>query len=180
MRDWTPREQGGIYCAPACGHGCTKAEHQRAVDGANKLCALLGTNWTPRVWENLGWHYTAKLEKAAGVYIEVYPPHGGNQYWVDSRLPEQFHINCDDPKEGIKAILEEAQQAAIRTLAAVGLFDETPTDPERVLGRVDRLFKEALPKFNWGASALDANAIQLLNEVPGEVAKAMKALKGAA
>lgn len=27
-----------------------------------------------------------------------------------------------------------------------------------------RIIDEALPKFNWGASALDANAIQLLNE----------------
>lgn len=28
---------------------------------------------------------------------------------------------------------------------------------------MDRVFNEALPKFNWGASALDANAIDLLN-----------------
>ena len=32
-----------------------------------------------------------------------------------------------------------------------------------------------LPKFNWGVSALDANAIQLLNEVPGEVRAALDA-----
>ena len=42
------------------------------------------------------------------------------------------------------------------------------------LQRCQRLFDEALPKFNWGASALDANAIQLLNEVPGEVAAALR------
>ena len=36
-----------------------------------------------------------------------------------------------------------------------------------------RLFDEALPKFNWGASALDANAIQLLNEVPRMVRAAI-------
>lgn len=29
-----------------------------------------------------------------------------------------------------------------------------------------RLFDQALPRFNWGASALDANAIGLLNSVP--------------
>lgn len=45
----------------------------------------------------------------------------------------------------------------------------------RALARAARLFEEALPKFNWGASALDANAIQLLNEVPGEVRAALKA-----
>jgi len=36
-----------------------------------------------------------------------------------------------------------------------------------------KLFRDALPKFNWGASALDANAIRLLNEVPGIVAAAL-------
>lgn len=40
--------------------------------------------------------------------------------------------------------------------------------------RAKRLFDEALPKFNWGASFLDANAIQLLNEVPSEVAAALQ------
>lgn len=38
----------------------------------------------------------------------------------------------------------------------------------------ERLVKEALPKFNWGASALDANAIGLLNEFPGAIRAAMK------
>ena len=46
------------------------------------------------------------------------------------------------------------------------------------LNRVQRLFDEALPKFDWGASALDANAIQLLNEVPGEVRAAIAKAKG--
>lgn len=37
-----------------------------------------------------------------------------------------------------------------------------------------RLFKEALPQFNWGASALDADAIRLLNETPAKVAAALR------
>ncbi len=37
------------------------------------------------------------------------------------------------------------------------------------------LFDKALPKFNWGASALDATAIKLLNEVPGQVRAALAA-----
>ena len=36
-----------------------------------------------------------------------------------------------------------------------------------------RLFKEALPKFNWANSALDANAIRLLTRTPIVVAKAI-------
>lgn len=42
------------------------------------------------------------------------------------------------------------------------------------LQRADKLCTEALPRFNWGASALDANAITLLNEVPGEIQAALK------
>jgi len=42
------------------------------------------------------------------------------------------------------------------------------------LRAVERLFKEAHPKFNWGASFLDANAIKLLNEVPLRVRAAIE------
>lgn len=52
--------------------------------------------------------------------------------------------------------------------------------PEMVaaLVRVERLIKEAISKFNWGASALDANAIALLNEVPKEVHTALLKVRG--
>ena len=40
------------------------------------------------------------------------------------------------------------------------------------------LFAEALPKFDWGRSALDANAIRLLNEVPGIVRAAILEANG--
>ena len=63
---------------------------------------------------------------------------------------------------------EEEAHAVARALNAA-------TTNQATLARVTRLFEEALPKFNWGASALDANAIQLLNEVPGEVRAALKA-----
>ena len=74
---------------------------------------------------------------------------------------------------------EEKAHAVARALNAA-------TTNQATLARAARLFEEALPKFNWGASALDANAIQLLNEVPGEVRAALdanekliKELKGA-
>lgn len=41
-----------------------------------------------------------------------------------------------------------------------------------------RLINEALPKFDWGKSALDGNAIQLLNEVPGQVSAALHLARG--
>lgn len=48
---------------------------------------------------------------------------------------------------------------------------------QKALKSAKQLFDEALPKFNWGKSALDANAIRLLNEVPGEVSRALEELK---
>lgn len=50
-------------------------------------------------------------------------------------------------------------------------------EAQDALEAAQRLFKEALPKFNWGASFLDANAIQLLNEVPAKVNAAIRAAK---
>lgn len=52
---------------------------------------------------------------------------------------------------------------------------ETERDALRaVLADCVQLFNEALPKFNWGASCLDANAIRLLNEVPTKAKAALK------
>ena len=56
---WTPVRRGATYCSPDCGRGCTHREYRRATTGAAKLCAALGRGWTPRVWENLGWHHAA-------------------------------------------------------------------------------------------------------------------------
>jgi hypothetical protein len=48
----------------------------------------------------------------------------------------------------------------------------------RALEQVERLISEALPRFDWGRSALDANAIRLLNETPGVVAAALAKARG--
>ena len=54
---WKPQLNGEIYCSPACGGGCTKAAHDDAKKNAAELARQVGPGWTPRVWENLGWHY---------------------------------------------------------------------------------------------------------------------------
>lgn len=46
-------------------------------------------------------------------------------------------------------------------------------DKDEALKLALRMCDEALPKFNWGASFLDANAIQLLNTVPAAIKKAL-------
>lgn len=54
-----PVRRGAIYCAPFCGYRCTWAAFQKATRDAQALCKRLGKGWQPRVWENLGWHYSA-------------------------------------------------------------------------------------------------------------------------
>ena len=69
-------------------------------------------------------------------------------------------------------LLHAAYQAGIHAMRA------QLAEAQDALQAAQRLFKEALPKFNWGASFLDANAIQLLNEVPAKVNAAIDAAKG--
>lgn len=58
--------------------------------------------------------------------------------------------------------------------------DEIINECVFALQMTERLINEALPKFNWGASNLDANAIKLLNEVPGIVRAAIQRTKATA
>ena len=84
-------------------------------------------------------------------------------------LPEKKRMTLQGLFDAIcETFREEKAHAVARALNAA-------TTNQAALARAARLFEEALPKFNWGASALDANAIQLLNEVPGEVRAALDA-----
>ena len=57
---WEAVSNGSAYCAPACGWGCTRNEHDRAEACAGLLARTLGPGWTAQVWENLGWHYKVR------------------------------------------------------------------------------------------------------------------------
>lgn len=54
---------------------------------------------------------------------------------------------------------------------------DTNKEVMEALVAAQRLFTYALPKFNWGASALDAEAITLLNTVPKQVNDAIASLE---
>lgn len=71
---------------------------------------------------------------------------------------------------------ERAKQIARWLNAGSSRPDTGTAEATEALRRCQRLFDEALPKFDWGKSALDANAIALLNEVPAEVRAALRAM----
>jgi len=76
---WEPIHRGNVYCAQACGHGCTYTEYLRAHAGAADLVSTLGAadGWKVRVWENMGWYYC--VVDASGT-LKVYPPLFGAKY----------------------------------------------------------------------------------------------------
>lgn len=66
---WEPVRRGKLYCAPACGRGCTMEEYVSAVRAARKLAKRL-RGWRVRIWENLGWHYAASDQSGR---LKVHP-----------------------------------------------------------------------------------------------------------
>ncbi len=50
---------------------------------------------------------------------------------------------------------------------------ETVIAQKEALELCIRMYDEALPKFDWGKSALDCNAIDLLNRTPGAIHDAL-------
>lgn len=67
-----------------------------------------------------------------------------------------------------RADLTAARDEIVRRVSTYGALVQA-------LKRSQELFEKALPKFNWGSSFLNAEAIRLLNEVPIEVANALAA-----
>lgn len=106
---WKPKRRGNIYCAPACGRGCTYAEFVLAQTQGKRLAKRLGRGWEARIWENLGWHYEAvknhvlRVHRCPGCYHAYFA--GGVE---EGKTPE----------EAIKRAME-AQRNRIKELQAV-------------------------------------------------------------
>ena len=120
---WIPERNGEIYCSPACGRGCTFQEYELAMYNAGALCKLMGAGWSPRVWENLGWHYTAKIE-SENAECEIYT-HGINIYWIDLQIAGigQITLDTDNPVSGYKDILYIARDQIASALSGLNELD---------------------------------------------------------
>lgn len=57
---WDPRRRGPFYCSPACGGRCTWDAYQKAQRSVRALVRSFGPGWTPRIWENFGWHWEVR------------------------------------------------------------------------------------------------------------------------
>jgi len=115
---WEPVLRGEIYCAPACGGGCTKARHDRCVRDAAKLVARLGAGWEPRVNENLGWHYGAT--SADGRWYVIAHGHGASSYSAFlgrvGSLSGKWSAHGHTPEQAIAATWAMAKQEILDTV----------------------------------------------------------------
>lgn len=84
----------------------------------------------------------------------------------DERFTVSFQLGINSPAD-----LPSIRNEIIRRVNAHDVLVEA-------LIQSQKLFEKALPKFNWGASFLNAEAIKLLNDVPIEVAKALALVQG--
>lgn len=112
---WVPVRKGEIYCAPACGRGCTWREYQAAQRSAKRMIKQLRNvptpfeqfddEWEAYVRENLGW-FSSVSKGSISVYdhghlysafLNVSGPWGGN-----------LVVQARTPKEAVLSLLESA------------------------------------------------------------------------
>jgi hypothetical protein len=101
---WTPRRRGKIYCSSACGGDCKWAAHVKAKLRAKALAKSLGAQWKPRVWENLGWHYSVSCGDV------VVHPYSFGGYWAAVNGPIQFTASAQSAKGAVVRAIERAKK----------------------------------------------------------------------
>ena len=116
-KSWKPVRRGGVYCSPACGRGCTKAEYDEANSKAKKLLARMsGKGWKILVHENLGWFYQVRtnhlqVQEYAGRFLCLVSPEAGGLL-----PPSPVRKSFGDPNravdEEVKNVLKDIARMA--------------------------------------------------------------------
>lgn len=138
---WTPRRRGAFFCAPACGRGCLKVEHDAAVRLARTMASHLGTGWKPEVWENLGWHAKAvdssgRWEVCANKDFKGKVCHY-TAYLGDARIQGGIWVEqAKTPVDAVKKTLATARKNVLALNAL--LYDPFNVDARRALRRERR------------------------------------------
>lgn len=139
---WKAVRRGPIYCAPACGGGCTHAAFLKATADAAALCASLnktsGKGWTPNVWENLGWHHSAI--SACGrikVHPHGYGIKGATAFFGSADLPGgKWSAQSLSPAKAVQKVIAEFRA---ELAPMIGTFDELAGDTLKTLPGKRRL-----------------------------------------
>lgn len=117
---WTPVRRGKVYCSSACGHGCLYADYLKAQHAAKALAKRMGDGWKPKIWENLGWHYSA-VHRASGISINEYP-YSGDHFTVYA-LGGAY--TGKTPAKAIAAAILTTQQEVLRVTETMAALETT-------------------------------------------------------
>lgn len=106
MSDWKPRKQaGGVYCSPACGSKCKRRDYDRAHADARAAAKTMSAGWTPRVWENMGWHWN--IEKGV---CSIHPSHFEERYTAYFNSTWQVLGYGSSPNEALGKAIREVRR----------------------------------------------------------------------
>lgn len=124
-----PVRIGAIYCSPWCGCECRWTAYERANENAAAMCKYLGPGWTPRVWENFGWHYSAVkgrmeiMPRTPGEYKSAgsprWTPRIGGTIYFNAPRNQFLERYARSPKAAIKRALAAARALTSELLEAV-------------------------------------------------------------
>ena len=112
---WKPKRKGEVYCAPACGRGCTHAEYLKAQKLAKKLAKQLGGGFKPVVWENMGWHW--EVEKN-GLNVSYHLGRYG------ATFENEFWEHDENPKTALKKLLNAYRKELLKYAQVVKYLNE--------------------------------------------------------
>lgn len=126
---WKARRNGKVYCAPACGMGCTWEKYLEAKRAGEALAKRMGPGWAAVVHENMGWYYCARY-KQSGVHVSQhglsYTASIGDDYplgiWV---------ANARSPKAALEQAVEAAQEHVRRYKEMVQVAVEALSEKKR-------------------------------------------------
>jgi hypothetical protein len=121
---WKPIRRGAIYCAPACGGGCTKAAHDQAKQTGRIIAMMLGVGWKVSMNENLGWHWTVVSPcgriRVSGGYKENFPKRFHAMLCQPGDCAGRYTGEGRTPRAAVKNVIRRAKNH----LAEIGAFIE--------------------------------------------------------
>lgn len=119
---WNPVRKGAIYCAPACGRGCTHVEWQDATHKGKVLVDRLGKGWTAVISENLGWHFRAVKNDNQDWAVHESGP---RRFWASLMFAgHQFHADGTTPKGAVTNTLQKAKDFAFLLTDEIEEFEK--------------------------------------------------------
>lgn len=116
---WTPRAIGTIYCAPACGRGCTREEYETAKAFSESMAIRLGPGWKAAPSENMGWH--AKAVSSCGK-VKVHTDWWRREKWKASASYTAY-IGEDESAGGRWVYTDKTPGRAYAGAAAMAMLE---------------------------------------------------------